>query len=290
VRHRILGRAVFACGLLVVLGLPARLPAADEITWLTMEFPPFFVHTGKDTGQGIADGVTHRLQAHLPGYTHREEIAEPATIMARLKAGDHVCTAAYIKTPERERVAAFSVPDLVLPPNGVTVRAADVGKLTGGASGPVSLAALLSRADLRLGVALGRSYSPALDRLLEPTKHTPHVYWRQGKDIYPGLFDMLMTGKLDYVLGYPFEAVYVARQRGVEGQVVTLPLTELPDYTLAHVVCPKTEWGLHVVEQIDAALVADRPTAEYRQLIERWLPESKLAEFRHQYQSKLNIP
>ena len=275
-----------ALALVLVVAAGACPAAADEITWLTMEFPPFFIHDGKDRGQGIADGVTHLLQRHLRGYTHREELAEPATIMTRLKAGDHVCTAAYIKTADRERVLEFSLPDLVLPPNGITTRRATVGRLTGGAAGPVSLAKLLANRKLRLAVAVGRSYGPALDTLLERTKGSNHVYWRHGEDIYSSLFDMLLKGSVDYLIGYPYEALYVGRERGVEGQVVTLPIAELPDYTLAHVVCPKTPWGRAVVGEVNRALSIERPRPEYRQAIERWLDEGLLPEFRRQYEAK----
>jgi uncharacterized protein (TIGR02285 family) len=270
--------------------LAAHRAAADEITWLTMEFPPFYFQEGRNKGQGIADGVTHLLQKHLPAYRHREELAEPATIMTRLKAGDHVCSAAYIKTPDRERVLEFSIPDLILPPNGITVRRESVAKLTGGAPGPVSLAKLLQNHQLRLAVAVGRSYGPTLDHLLEGTRGSPNVYWRHGEDIYRSLFDMLLKGSVDYLVGYPYEALYLSRERGVEGQVVTLPLTELPDYTLAHVVCPKTPWGRDVVAQINRALLVERARPEYRQAIERWLDADLQPEFRRQYQTKFLGP
>ncbi|HXT52457.1 MAG TPA: TIGR02285 family protein [Thermoanaerobaculia bacterium] len=260
--------------------------AADEITWLTMEFPPFYIHAGKDRGQGIADAVSHLLQRHLGNHTHREELAEPATIMTRLKAGDHVCSAAYIKTPERERVLEFSLPDLILPPHGITARRATVPRLTGGAARPVSLAKLLANRKLRLAVAVGRSYGPTLDTLLERTKGSNHVYWRHGEDIYRSLFDMLLKGSVDYLVGYPYEALYMSRERGVEGQVVTLPLVELPEYTLAHVVCPKTPWGRAVVSEVNRALEIERPRPEYRQAIERWLDPGLLPEFRGQYEAK----
>jgi uncharacterized protein (TIGR02285 family) len=263
-----------------------RPAAADEITWLTMEFPPFFIHEGSDKGQGIADGVTHILARHLKGHTHREELAEPATVMTRLKAGDHVCHAAYIKTADRQRVLEFSQPDLILPPNGVTTRRENVVRLTGGAAGPVSLAKLLQNHDLKLAVAVGRSYGPALDTLLERTRGSAHVYWRHGEDIYKSLFEMLMKGSVDYLVGYPYEARYVARLRGVEDQVVTLPLVEMPDYTLAHVVCPKTPWGRGVVAEVNRALAVERPRPEYRQAIERWLDPSMVTEFRRQYDAK----
>ena len=293
--HRYLGRSrtsapfivLPALALLVAAAAAApRAAAADEITWLTMEFPPFFIHEGSDKGQGIADGVTHLLARHLKGHTHREELAEPATIMTRLKAGDHVCTAAYIKTAERQRVLEFSQPDLILPPNGVTTRRESVPRLTGGAPGPVSLATLLKNRKLKLAVAVGRSYGPALDRLLEHTRGTPHVYWRHGEDIYKSLFEMLMKGSVDYLVGYPYEARYVARQRGVEDQVVTLPLVEVSDYTLAHVVCPKTPWGRGVIAEVNRALAIERPRPEYRQAIERWLDPGLLLEFRRQYDAK----
>ncbi|HXT22719.1 MAG TPA: TIGR02285 family protein, partial [Thermoanaerobaculia bacterium] len=264
----------------------APAPAArDEITWLTMEFPPFYIHAGKDRGHGIADAVTHLLRRHLTGYTHREELAEPATIMTRIKAGDHVCSAAYLKTPERERVLEFSLPDLILPPNGVTVKREAVARFTGGAPRPVSLAALLANRNLRLAVAVGRSYGPPVDGLLERTKRSPNVYWRHGEDIYRSLFDMLIKGSVDYIIGYPYEAHYLAREYGTRAQVVTLPLVELPDYTLAHVVCPRTAWGRSLIAEINRALLVERPKPEYRQAIERWLDDDTQAEFRRQYQT-----
>jgi uncharacterized protein (TIGR02285 family) len=278
-------RSARSCRWLAVALLVATPVAADQMTWLTMEFPPFYIHQGKQRGQGIADVVSRILQRHLTGYTHREELAEPAAIMTRLKAGDHVCTAAYIRTADRERVLVYSLPDLILPPNGVTVRRADVARLTGGKPGPVSLAQLLANPKLRVAVAVGRSYGP-LDALLEKHKSSPHVYFRRGEDIYRSQFDMLTRGAVDYILGYPYEALFMAREHGVEGQVVTLPLVELPDYTLAHVVCPKTDWGRKVIAEIDRALLAERPRTEYREAIERWLDPSLYPEFRRAYQER----
>jgi uncharacterized protein (TIGR02285 family) len=258
---------------------------SDEITWLAMQFPPFYIDEGAERGQGIADVITRRLRAHLPGYTHRDEVAEPAAIMARMKAGDHVCSAAYIRTPEREKVLVFSRPDLILPPNGITVRRDTLARF-GGAGRPVSLARLLDDRTLRVAVAVGRSYGPALDALLEKHKASPHVYWRRGDDIYESLFDMLAKGSVDYVIGYPYEAFYVAKKRGMADRVANLPLVELPEYTFAHVVCPKNEWGQRVVAAVDAALATERTRPEYRQAIERWLDPATLEEFRRQYDGR----
>jgi polar amino acid transport system substrate-binding protein len=272
---------------LLVFLLGAAPAATDEITWLAMEFPPFYIAEGPDRGQGIADVVTRRLQTHLTGYQHRAEVAEPAAIMTRLKAGDRVCSAAYIRTPEREKVLAYSLPDLILPPNGITIRRAALARFGGGE--PVSLARLLEDRQLRVAVAVGRSYGPALDTLLERHKASSHVYWRRGDDIYPGLFDMLARGSVDYVIGYPYEALYMARLRGLGQEVVNLPLLESREYTFAHVVCPRNAWGQRVVAAVDAALRVERPRPEYRQAIERWLDESLLEEFRRQYAARFAV-
>ena len=269
--------------ILALIALPGAL-AADEITWLAMEFPPFYIAEGPERGRGIADVVTTRLQVHLPGYQHREEVAEPAAIMARMKAGDRVCSAAYIRTPEREKVLAYSTPDLILPPNGVTIRREALARFGSGA--PVSLARLLEDRSLKVAVAVGRSYGPALDTLLEKHKTSSHVYWRRGDDIYRGLFEMLAKGSVDYVIGYPYEARYMARLSGLGDGIVSVPLTEAPEYTFAHVVCPRNEWGRRVIAAVDAALAVERPRAEYRQAIERWLDASLLDEFRRQYETR----
>ena len=269
----------------LLLGLALVAPAAaDEITWLEMKFPPFYIADGPDRSQGIADAVTRRLRTHLTGWEHQSEVAEPAAIMARMKAGDHVCSAAYIRTAEREKVMAFSTPDLILPPNGVTILRDDLARFGGG--GPVSLAKLLENRQLKVAVAVGRSYGPALDALLERHKSSPHVYWRRDADIYGALFDMLVKGSVDYVIGYPYEARYTAGQRGVGDRVVSLALTETPEYTFAHVVCPKNEWGQRVIAAVDAALRAERARPEYRQAIERWLDAGLLEEFRRQYDAR----
>src|SRR5690606_10357320 len=136
-------------------------------------------------------------------------------------------------------------PDLLLPPNGVTVRRDDLARFGGG--GPVSLAALLEDSSLRLGVAKGRSYGEAIDAVLLRHKQSKHVYSRFGDDIYASLFDLLTRQGVDYILGYPYEAAYHARAKNLEGSFVSLPLRESPAMIEAHVACPKTAWGASVI-------------------------------------------
>jgi len=278
-------------GLPAVAGAQADAKAVDEadpkaITWLDFEFPPFYVHAGPDEGNGMGDYVVERLIAGLPDLHHRRQTASPTRILHEVSAGRRVCSAAYIRTPERERVMTFSIPDLLLPPNGITVRREALARF--GPSGTaVSLATLLGDESLRLGVAAGRSYGAGIDAALAAVEGQPQVYVRQGEDLYESLVQMLVRGRLDYVLGYPYEARYVARTLGLGDAIVNLPLVEAPDYTFAHVVCPKNDWGRALVGRIDAVLRRERPTDAYRAAIERWLDPDMLVAFRKAYADQI---
>jgi uncharacterized protein (TIGR02285 family) len=179
---------------------------------------------------------------------------------------------------------AYSIPDLVLPPNGITVRRADLARF---GSPPVSLARLVEDPSLRLGASKGRAYGEAIDRILALHSREPHVYRRLGDDIYRTLFELLLKGSVDYVVGYPHEARYLAHAMGVEGEVVSLPLVENAAPALAHVVCPDSPWGRRVIAVVDAVLREERTRPEYRRLVERWLDEELLPSFRESWDAAM---
>lgn len=267
-------------------------PASEDgktVTWLDFDFPPFYVHEGAARGEGMGDYVVELLIAGLPDLAHRRQTASPVRILREIESGRQVCSVAYIRTPERERVMTYSIPDLLLPPNGITVRREDLARF-GGLAAPVSLAKLLADPTLRLGVADGRSYGPGIDAALLAVAGQPQVYRRQGEDLYQSLVQMLVRGRLDYVLGYPYEARYVAGELGLGEAIVNLPLVEAPDFTFAHVVCPRTDWGRALVARIDALLRRERPREAYRAAIERWLDPELLPAFRRAYAEKLLGP
>jgi uncharacterized protein (TIGR02285 family) len=229
----------------------------------------------------MGDRIVELLIAGMPDLVHDRQTASPTRILRELELGRQVCSVAYLKTPERERVMTFSIPDLILPPNGVTVRRDSLSRFGGG--GAVSLATLLGDPSLRLGIADGRSYGDAIDPLLQARRGAPNLHVRQGEDLYPSLVQMLVRGRLDYVLGYPYEARYVASRFALGETIVNLPLVEAREHTFAYVVCPKTDWGRALIARVDALLRRERPSERYRGFIERWLDPAMLDAFRAVY-------
>jgi hypothetical protein len=265
-RQLCIGPALF---LMAASGPVAGQQDPKELTWLGMEFPPFFIAEGVDADKGIADEMVRMLRGKMPDWKHRSETASTAEIQLRLRAGEQVCSPAYIRTPEREQFMAFSLPDLARFGDG----------------GPASLAALLKDSSLRLGVAKGRSYGEAIDAILLQHKQAKHVYSRFGDDIYASLFELLNRQGVDYILGYPYEAAFHARSRNLEASFVSLPLQESPAMIEAHVACPRTPWGASVIAAIDAALRDLRGTAEHRALVERWIGPELRSDYRRAYEA-----
>ena len=285
-RHRLrrtTPRLVFGLGLALFAlpWLPTPAAAQGELVWLKIDFPPFYIAEGPRRGQGIGDEIVDLLAERLEGYEHQSRVASPDRIFKELEQGHGACSVAYIKTEERERVMLYSIPDMILPPNGITIRRDLLDRFGGG--GPVSLERLLGDSSLKLGVAAGRAYGPTLDPLLERLGGS-QVHARSGDDIYRSLFQMLVRKRLDYVLGYPYEANFVAQSLGEAGTIVNLPLTETAAiYTLAHVVCPRNDWGRKVIGEIDEILRRERPTERYRRIFERWLDSAQLPAYRSAY-------
>ena len=251
--------------------------AQDTVRWLDMDFPPFFISEGPAAGQGMGDRIADLLSTELTGYRHERDRASPDRIMGLISAGDPVCSVAFLRTPERERTMAFSVADMVLPPNGLIVRRGDETRFS--TLGSVSLAGLVDSGNVRLGTAAGRSYGAALDPILADAPDGS-VFERQGDDILRGLLQMLVRERLDAVLGYPYESRWIADQLGISDQIAFLPLEEASDFTTAHVVCPRTEWGHALIERIDGILLERRTTPGYRAFVERWMPEDRIEDLR----------
>jgi uncharacterized protein (TIGR02285 family) len=174
-----------------------------------------------------------------------------------------------------------NTPAIIMPPHGITVKRSKLPLFDN--KKVVSLEELLKNDKLRLGIAEGRSYGKDLDALLKKHEGQKHVYARAGKELYKGLFQMLMADRIDYLLGYPMEAMYFAGEFGVSNQIVNIALKESDEYRLTYVGCSKTEWGKQVIDRIDEILKKERTTDQYRAFHERWLDENSLEVFREAY-------
>ena len=260
---------------------PASVLAKDSVTWMLSDFPPYSILKGKYIREGRHDKVFELLQEHLPDYEHHEMVGSVTRLLSELGAGKKVCTT-LLKTAEREKFIYYTIPMDFDPPLGLTIKRskADLFKNTK----ELSFKTLIQNKQLRLGIQSGRSYGKIIDPLLEKNKGQKHIYLREGNELYEGLLKMLMSDRLDYILGYPVETIYVGKMLGIEDKIMNIPLKEhLNTYSIACIACSKTEWGRQITEKINTILQNQRPTKQYRLIEERWLDDNILESYRKAY-------
>ncbi len=275
---RVLGIVLWA-----VAGLSPPGAAMDAVTWMEVEFPPGYIHRGPLRGQGYEDVITRILMENLTGYRHDKMMGNLARMYHEFKQGRRVCNVALFKTPERQQFMVFSIPSTFTLPNGLITLKKRWHRF--GSATEIRLESVL-QTDLRLGISRSRSYGKAIDAVLKNAEGSDRIFVHSGKDVFESLLRMLLSDRLDCMLGLPEEVIYVAEKMGVEDRIVTIALAENQgtyDAWLGHVACSRTPWGERIIGRINAILRKERPTERYRQAYERWLDANQIPRYRELY-------
>ena len=241
----------------VLLGHVCQAQTKDMITWGLVNFDP------KNTSR--SDLARTLIQEKLDRYTHDTVAAPIPRIVNEIKSGAHWCWAGAIRTEEREGFSTLSIPFIVTFPQRIMVLKERRAQLL--ARGSLSLEALLQDRNMRTGIARSRTYSPEIDALF--TRYPPLHYTSS----IPEAIQMLLAGRLDYVVEDAGVAVAHARQQGREDDLVALSFKEMAGYVLGRVMCPKNDWGKRVVADINVVLNGERATPRYRLVVEAFRNE-----------------
>ncbi|MGL5184412.1 TIGR02285 family protein [Herbaspirillum huttiense] len=255
--------------------------AADQITWGKYNVPPYMIRSGKFAHQGIFDLTLDIIKKDLPQYEHVELEAPFPRINSEIRKGSHWCYNGMLKTPERERVGYLSLPTSIFLPLRIIVRRDRLTQF----QGKLSLKTLLQNPQLSTSVMRDRSYSPTVDKLL--AAYPPREnYSEQVESI-----GMLLAGRIDYMVELPLLAFEQARVMGQPDALVALPMQEADEVVFNRVMCPRSEWGRQVVEQVNKVLLAERAKPSYRAIVEKWHDPESVAEIRKIYDKVfLKIP
>lgn len=259
--------------LLISIGVLCPALAADEIVWGKYNVPPYMILMGESAHQGVFDDALDVLKDKMPQYRHVELDAPFPRINSEIKKGSHWCFNGALKTSEREAYGYFSLPSSIFLPQRIIVRRDRLLQF----QNPQSLQALLQNRQLSTSVMRDRSYSPTVDKLLaaNPPKGN---YSEQVEAI-----GMLLAGHIDYMIELPLLALDQARIMGHPGELVAIPIREANEVVFNRIMCPKNEWGRHVVEQVNKVLIANRGKAYYRRIVEKWHNPESVTEIRRIY-------
>lgn len=249
----------------------------DEILWYRAYFPPVTIPSGADAERGFFDHVMNFIIGNLPEYKHLQRTANFKRIISEMKKGGNSCCPSLYKTNAREEFTSFSIPAVVVLPNGLIITEKNKDKVRPylNKEGKVSLTRLLEDQRLTLGISNGRIYSGGIDEVLQEYEGKANIYTRSGADVFKGLLSMLFLGRIDYTIGYPTEAKYFSKEQMEYKKYVFYPIEENRiSFTLGYFGCPRTDWGDEVIRKVDAILQENRDKEKFLSFYEEWLDDS----------------
>ena len=257
---------------LSALAQPVQAQPVTRITWATAE--------SSATGRGAADanGMTGRLVDFLrprwPEVQHEILIANAKRGWQMIEAGQLVCRANTVRTPEREKLAYFTNMQLT-PPVQLIVRRDRVALLPRNAAGEVVLPRLLADSRLRGALVDGRSYGTAVDQQLADVAQHKQVTLYSPKDFGGRLLQMLTLDRADYAIDFDMALVMLDSPQALQA-LQSLPIQGASEPVMGAVACPRTPWGLAAIRGIDRILGSPAGAAMLRDSLQRWLtPEAR---------------
>ncbi len=175
------------------------------IDWYRINFPPSLVYTPNDKeldNSGYSDKARTIAIDNMKNYKHKYLPISVKKVMklAKKHKTKTICFAGLNKNPQREKFLLFSKPHLLSLPNQIIARKdnTEIKKFLN-KDGQLSLDKLLS-SDYKVSVASGRSYSPAIDKIL---KNSKNVIEPTSKDISNSYIKQVVSKRVDFTIDYP---------------------------------------------------------------------------------------
>lgn len=247
--------------------------SAKTIMWARWNAPPNFIVDGPFLGEGILNVVEKELKKALPQYTHEEIEAGIPRILKEAEVKSPICNAGWLNTPEWGKLFYFSKPIFIIPSNGLLIKASLARELLK-EKGTHSLQSILDKkSNWVLGV--GRLYGEGIDDVLIKNNYQKNP---KISNVTSSLLahKMLQLGRIQYTLGYPFEAEYYNELlKSNSDKIVYIPLSDNSPFVEVVAACPKSSWGAAVIKDINKTLDDKKRLERIKQAFTRWLSPSE---------------
>lgn len=260
---------------------------ADEIVWMTADWPPYqYKEKGEFKGYGVE--LIRLIQSELPQHSYRFSQSNYARIVHKFQRKDNVCAFGFLKTPEREKFAYYSIWDMITLPALIHMRTDTFNAL--GSPQRLSIRALIREKNGILGIQKGVSWGPEIDKILTEFKGDPQIKELATSQITTNLFAMMLENRIDFVIDYPVEGRLTARKLGGAGKVKMVIIEEIKDeFIFTHTLCSKTEWGKKTINDINKALVKLRPTKKWQDSFGQYLDSYLRPLYYKKYKDVLDV-
>lgn len=244
--------------------------AQDQIIWQLNHAPPSTIVHGELKNKGFIDLILKEIIKQLPQYDHVIEVSTLASSAFEMRAKKNICLPALFVTPEREKFMVFSQASIAHPSNRIVLLKTKAETLS-----KSNLNELLADPKIYLGLDQARSYGEYIDAVLADFEPANNIYRRESESPN-GLLEMVVVGRLDYTLAYPFQVQYFLQTHGyqVDNPLVEQQIEGLAPFSMGKVACADSPWGRNVIKAVNEVLTRIKPTKTYQDAMTTWWRQS----------------
>ncbi len=271
--------------LLVLIALLSTNVMAENkplLTWYIANWPPAFIVDGVGKGTGYADVLVNILEREMPEYRHEQKLLPYTRLLKYIERGNEGCYPTNVYDKKHD-FGVVSAPIVLGSGHNIYIHKDNLSKFP--YPNGVSLAKLLDKSELTLGVRGDLEFGRTLSSILKPHKNDRNMITRSSQDLADGLVKMLSRKRIDYFIEYNFVVKFVADKIEVDiNDFLEISILEnRGEYMRGAVECPNTPWGRDVIAKVNRVLVNRRGGAEFRNLNKKWFVS---ATNKNQYWSK----
>jgi len=255
---------------------------AAKLVWYKSDTPPGYILSGPYQNKGYMDLKFNLFREEMKVYSHVVRVGNIKRIIVDI-AKKNAVGESLLKKPEREKTIEFSVPHSVAFPHVIIIPKDRSEKLQPylTADGTVMLEKLITESDLKLLIAIGRSYTGIIDEMLKKYPDHKNIITRgSSTKLLEGILKMILVSRGDYTIAYPQETYYHAKLMDKGGDFVSFPIEGMPKYVLVYAGVPKNEWGTKILNELNPVILKHRNTQKIREYEEAWMDENMKVLFR----------
>lgn len=256
-------------------------PSAEEFLWVTDD-PLRYI--SPEHQQIDIDASTLKI---IISFLESDDFfttinANPKRGFELLKSRNNVCMGNRIKTQERKQYAYITdIPQIVFPGLRLYINKSSnkYNKINNLANrnGVISLADVFEQvADVKLGIADGRSYGSQIDKLLNAPTNA-HLIWKRNASLAGrGVVKMLENERFDISIEYTNVFQFYTSEN--QNTMQSYPIQEASQYVLGNIICSKSPQGLALINALNKAIAKASKTRDYLEAHLKWFGKDTQAD------------
>jgi len=264
---------------------PTPVSAQDkpQLTWLSIDWQPAWIHEGPLKGQGYAQMVTKLIRSSLPEFEHLDRAVTNVRIYSVLQNRE-ACFAAspYQGTdlqPDKREGIVWTAPTYLYFYQGLIAGPWAVDAIKRHQKEDfIDFESLISDPSIVGAFQPGRSYSRWLNPILADDEKTANLFKWSGEDqLTQSMFKLMEARRIDYFVDYVIMLKFHEESSGEPSDYVYLPITQHKNmFGLGGIACSDTPTGRKAIAAINGLLSSMRKETVIMGANRRWLmPEDQ---------------